>query len=121
MKVTKAVIPAAGLGTRFLPATKAQPKEMLPIVDKPTIQYVVEEAVAAGIEDILIITGRSGVEDHLIIAWVESNLRPKGRAGAADAAGDIQMAIIAPEARGWGTQSCARKFVQDEPLPCSGR
>ena len=57
-KIKKAVIPAAGLGTRFLPATKAQPKEMLPIVDKPAIQYVVEEAVAAGIEDILIITGR---------------------------------------------------------------
>src|SRR3978361_1619067 len=65
-KVTKAVIPAAGLGTRFLPVTKAQPKEMLPVVDKPAIQYVVEEAVAAGIDDILIITGRSkrALEDH---------------------------------------------------------
>ena len=65
-KVTKAVIPAAGLGTRFLPATKAQPKEMLPVVDKPAIQYVVEEAVRAGIEDILIITGRNkrSLEDH---------------------------------------------------------
>ena len=65
-KVTKAVIPAAGLGTRFLPATKATPKEMIPLVDKPGIQYVVEEAVAAGIEDILIVTGRSKktVEDH---------------------------------------------------------
>ena len=64
--VTKAVIPAAGLGTRFLPATKAQPKEMLPVVDKPAIQYIVEEAVAAGIDDILIITGRSkrSIEDH---------------------------------------------------------
>jgi len=64
--VTKAVIPAAGLGTRFLPATKAQPKEMLPVVDKPAIQYVVEEAVSAGIDDILIITGRSkrSLEDH---------------------------------------------------------
>lgn len=58
MKVKKAIIPAAGLGTRFLPATKAQPKEMLPIVDKPTIQYIVEEAVASGIEDIIIISGR---------------------------------------------------------------
>ena len=57
MQVKKAVIPAAGLGTRFLPATKAQPKEMLPIVDKPTIQYIVEEAVNSGIEDIIIITG----------------------------------------------------------------
>ena len=66
MTVTKAVIPAAGLGTRFLPATKAQPKEMLPVVDKPAIQYVVEEAVAAGITDILIITGRGkrSIENH---------------------------------------------------------
>ena len=66
MRVRKAVIPAAGLGTRFLPATKAQPKEMLPLVDKPIIQYVVEEAVASGIEDILIITGRGkrAIEDH---------------------------------------------------------
>src|ERR1035438_330540 len=65
-KVTKAVVPAAGLGTRFLPATKAQPKEMLPLVDKPAIQYVVEEAVSAGITDILVITGRGkrSLEDH---------------------------------------------------------
>lgn len=59
MNIKKAVIPAAGLGTRFLPATKAQPKEMLPIIDKPAIQYIVEEAVQSGIEDILIITGRN--------------------------------------------------------------
>jgi UTP--glucose-1-phosphate uridylyltransferase len=66
VKVRKAVIPAAGLGTRFLPATKAQPKEMLPLVDKPSIQYVIEEAVGAGIEDILIVTGRGkqAIEDH---------------------------------------------------------
>lgn len=66
MRIRKAVIPAAGFGTRFLPATKAQPKEMLPIVDKPTIQYIVEEAVASGIEHIVIITGRSkrAIEDH---------------------------------------------------------
>lgn len=66
MEVKKAIIPAAGLGTRFLPATKAQPKEMLPIVDKPTIQYIIEEAVASGIEDILIISGRGkrAIEDH---------------------------------------------------------
>lgn len=66
MKVRKAVIPAAGLGTRFLPATKAQPKEMLPIVDKPTIQYIIEEAIASGIEEFLIVTGRSkrSIEDH---------------------------------------------------------
>ena len=64
--IKKAIIPAAGLGTRFLPATKAQPKEMLPIVDKPTIQYIVEEAVASGIEDIIIVTGRTkkAIEDH---------------------------------------------------------
>lgn len=66
MRVRKAIIPAAGLGTRFLPATKAQPKEMLPIVDKPTIQYIIEEAVQSGIEEILIITGRNkrAIEDH---------------------------------------------------------
>jgi UTP--glucose-1-phosphate uridylyltransferase len=65
-KVRNAIIPAAGLGTRFLPATKAMPKEMLPIVDKPTIQYIVEEAVASGIEDIIIVTGKSkrAIEDH---------------------------------------------------------
>lgn len=66
MKIRKAVVPAAGLGTRFLPATKAQPKEMLPIVDKPTIQYIIEEAAAAGVEDIIIVTGRNkrSIEDH---------------------------------------------------------
>ena len=65
-KIRKAVIPAAGLGTRFLPATKAQPKEMLPIVDKPTLQYIIEEAIDSGIEEILIVTGRSkkSIEDH---------------------------------------------------------
>jgi UTP--glucose-1-phosphate uridylyltransferase len=64
--IRKAVIPAAGLGTRFLPATKAQPKEMLPVVDKPVIQYVMEEAIATGIKDILIITGKGkrAIEDH---------------------------------------------------------
>ena len=66
MTVRKAIIPAAGLGTRFLPATKAQPKEMLPIVDKPTIQFIIEEAAASGIEDIIIVTGRGkrAIEDH---------------------------------------------------------
>lgn len=79
-KVRKAVIPAAGLGTRFLPATKAQPKEMLPIVDKPAIQYIVEEAAESGIEDILIITGRNkrSIEDHFDrSAELEFNLREK--------------------------------------------
>lgn len=70
MKVRKAVFPAAGLGTRFLPATKAQPKEMLPLVDKPVIQYVVEEAVASGIEDIIVVTGRGkrAIEDHFDVS-----------------------------------------------------
>src|SRR5260370_27404842 len=69
--VPKAVIPAAGLGTRFLPATKATPKEMLPVVDKPAIQYVVEEAVAAGLDDVLLITGRSkvSIENHFDRAY----------------------------------------------------
>ena len=81
MNVTKAVIPAAGLGTRFLPATKATPKEMLPVVDKPAIQYVVEEAVAAGLEDLLFITGRSkrSLEDHFDAnSELEQALRAKG-------------------------------------------
>lgn len=82
MKIRTAVIPAAGLGTRFLPATKAQPKEMLPIVDKPTIQYIVEEAVAAGIEDIIIITGRGkrAIEDHFDKSFeLEHTLQSSGK------------------------------------------
>lgn len=84
MKVRKAIIPAAGLGTRFLPATKAQPKEMLPIVDKPTIQFIIEEAIASGIEDILIITGRGkrAIEDHFDRSLeLEEELRKKGKEG----------------------------------------
>ncbi len=79
-RVAKAVVPAAGLGTRFLPATKATPKEMLPIVDKPAIQYVVEEAVAAGLHDVLMVTGRSkrSIEDHFDRAYeLEEALRAK--------------------------------------------
>ena len=82
MKVRKAIIPAAGLGTRFLPATKAMPKEMLPIVDKPTIQYIVEEARKSGIEDILIITGKNKrpIEDHFdSVPELEQNLKAKGK------------------------------------------
>ncbi|MGI6317345.1 MAG: UTP--glucose-1-phosphate uridylyltransferase GalU [Dethiobacteria bacterium] len=125
MKVTKAVIPAAGLGTRFLPATKAQPKEMLPIVDKPTIQYVVEEAVAAGIEDILIITGRNkrAVEDHFDhCVEVENNLQAKGKERELQMLREIsEMADIyyvrQKEPRGLGHAIyCARKFVRDEPF-----
>jgi len=80
-KVTKAVIPVAGLGTRFLPATKAMPKEMLPLIDKPVIQYVVEEAVEAGLEDILMVTGRNknALENHFDrVAELEMNLKAKG-------------------------------------------
>src|SRR3954464_1275808 len=83
--VTKAVIPAAGLGTRFLPATKALPKEMLPVVDRPAIQYVVEEAVRAGIDDILIVTGRgkASIEDHFDHAVeLEADLERKGKSAA---------------------------------------
>src|SRR5207253_1747907 len=82
MRVKKAVIPAAGLGTRFLPATKAQPKEMLPLVDKPTIQYVVEEAVASGLSDIVIVTGRNkrAIEDHFDAAFeLEYYLNDRGK------------------------------------------
>src|SRR6202030_3771749 len=82
MRVRKAVIPAAGLGTRFLPATKAVPKEMLPIVDVPTLQLVVEEAVAAGIEEIVLVTGRqkSAIEDHFDVSFeLERTLRDRGK------------------------------------------
>lgn len=82
IKVKKAVIPAAGLGTRFLPATKAMPKEMLPIVDKPTIQYIIEEAIESGIEDILIITGKGkrAIEDHFdSVPELEANLISKNK------------------------------------------
>ena len=87
--VRKAVIPAAGLGTRFLPATKAQPKEMLPLVDKPAIQYVVEEAVSVGITDILVITGRGkrSLEDHFD-KILRAGVLPRGRRQAGGAGGD---------------------------------
>ncbi len=81
-KITKAVFPAAGLGTRFLPATKASPKEMLPLVDKPLIQYVVEEAVASGIEEVVVVTGRGkrAIEDHFDVAFeLEEDLKAKGK------------------------------------------
>lgn len=123
MTVRKAVIPAAGLGTRFLPATKAQPKEMLPIVDKPTIQYVVEEAVAAGIEDILIITGRNkrAIEDHFdYCIELEMTLEQKGKTEELKKTRAIsEMASIfyvrQKEPLGLGHAiSCAGKFVGDE-------
>src|ERR1700726_929082 len=91
-RVRKAVLPAAGLGTRFLPATKAQPKEMLPVVDKPLIQYVVEECVASGIENIIIVTGRgkNAIEDHFDSSpELESFLEEKGKSGLAKLVHDI--------------------------------
>ena len=87
MKVRKAVFPAAGLGTRFLPATKAQPKEMLPVVDKPIIQYGVEEAMASGCDQILIITGRGkqAIEDHFDVSYeLEKMLEERGKTGSAE-------------------------------------
>src|SRR3981189_900028 len=91
-RVRKAVLPAAGLGTRFLPATKAQPKEMLPVVDKPLIQYVVEECVASGIEHIIIVTGRgkNAIEDHFDSSpELESFLESKGKSDLAKLVRDI--------------------------------
>ena len=82
MKVRKAVIPAAGLGTRFLPGTKAVPKEMFPIIDKPTIQYIIEEARKSGIEDIVVITGKNKrpIEDHFdSVPELEQNLKAEGK------------------------------------------
>lgn len=125
MIIKKAVIPAAGLGTRFLPATKAQPKEMLPIVDKPTIQFVVEEAVQAGIEDILIITGRNkrAIEDHFDRSVeLEMMLEKKGRREELDKLHSIsEMANIfyirQKEPLGLGhAVLCARKFIGREPF-----
>jgi UTP--glucose-1-phosphate uridylyltransferase len=123
--VTKAVIPAAGLGTRFLPFTKASPKEMLPLVDRPAIQYVVEEAVRAGIEDIIVITGRnkSSIEDHFDRSpELEANLEASGKTVAAE-----EMRAIAEladihfvrqgEPRGLGhAVGIARRHVGHEPF-----
>ncbi len=125
MKVRKAVIPAAGLGTRFLPATKAMPKEMLPIVDTPTIQYIIEEAVASGIEDIIIITGRTkrAVEDHFDKAYeLETELEKHGKKELLKVVDDISnMANIhyvrQKEAKGLGHAIyCAKTFVGNEPF-----
>ncbi|ASK63729.1 UTP--glucose-1-phosphate uridylyltransferase [Virgibacillus phasianinus] len=125
MKVRKAIIPAAGLGTRFLPATKAMPKEMLPIVDKPTIQYIVEEAIASGIEDIIIVTGKGkrAIEDHFDHSFeLEQNLFGKGKF---DLLKEVQKSsnlvdihyIRQKEPKGLGHAIwCARKFIGDEPF-----
>ncbi|MBN8193792.1 UTP--glucose-1-phosphate uridylyltransferase GalU [Bacillus sp. NTK074B] len=124
-KVRKAIIPAAGLGTRFLPATKAQPKEMLPIVDKPTIQYIIEEAVASGIEDIIIVTGRGkrAIEDHFDKSYeLEETLAKKGKFEQLEEVQGISKLanihyIRQKEPLGLGHAiSCASRFIGDEPF-----
>lgn len=123
--VRKAVFPAAGLGTRFLPATKAQPKEMLPLVDKPLIQYVVEEAVASGIESVIIVTGRgkSAIEDHFDVSFeLEALLRDRGKEAdlkAVRAISDLAQVsyVRQSEALGLGHAILqARRMVGDEPF-----
>ncbi|HEX7057246.1 MAG TPA: UTP--glucose-1-phosphate uridylyltransferase GalU [Bacilli bacterium] len=124
-RIRKAIIPAAGLGTRFLPATKAMPKEMLPIVDKPAIQYIVEEAVQSGIEDILIVTGRSkrSIEDHFDRnCELEANLKEKRKYDLLKMVNEIvELADIhyirQKSPRGVGHAIwCARKFIGHEPF-----
>ncbi|MCF8179474.1 MAG: UTP--glucose-1-phosphate uridylyltransferase GalU [Sulfuritalea sp.] len=125
-KVTKAVFPVAGLGTRFLPATKASPKEMMPIVDKPLIQYAVEEAVAAGISDMIFVTGRSkrAIEDHFDKAYeLESELAQRGKTELLEFVQNLLpknincIYIRQPEALGLGhAVLCAYPAVGDEPF-----
>lgn len=123
-KVKKAIIPAAGLGTRFLPATKAMPKEMLPIVDKPTIEYIVEEAIASGIEDIIIVTGKGkrAIEDHFDNNYeLEDNLMSKGKFELLEKvrkSSKVEIHYIRqkePKGLGHAVWS-ARKFIGDEPF-----
>ena len=123
--VKKAIIPAAGLGTRFLPATKAQPKEMLPIVDKPTLQYIIEEAVASGIKEILIITGRNkkSIEDHFDKSVeLELELEQKGKQDLLEMVRNISNMINIhyirqKEPNGLGHAiHCAKSFIGDEPF-----
>jgi len=125
MQVKKAIIPAAGLGTRLLPATKATPKEMLPIVDKPTIQYIVEEAVDSGIEDIIIISGRGkrAIEDHFDITYeLEAKLEKAGKAEILEQVRSISNLanihyIRQKEPKGLGHAIyCASSFVGNEPF-----
>ncbi len=124
-KIRKAIIPAAGLGTRFLPATKAQPKEMLPIVDKPTLQYIIEECVASGIEEILIITGRNkkSIEDHFDRSVeLELELEKAGKEELLDMVNEISNLvniyfIRQKEPKGLGHAiHCAKTFVGNEPF-----
>lgn len=123
-KVKKAVIPAAGLGTRFLPATKASPKEMLPIVDKPMIQYAIEEAEKCGIKEFIMITGKSkrAIEDHFDSAWeLEENLKSKGKdtlLAEVQRLSHLQFAYIrqrSPLGLGHAIL-CSKPFVKDEPF-----
>ena len=125
MKIRKAVIPAAGLGTRFLPATKAQPKEMLPIVDKPTLQYIIEECIESGIEEILIITGRNkkSIEDHFDKnIELEMELEKSGKQEMLEMVRNISdMANIhfirQKEPKGLGHAIyCSKTFVGNEPF-----
>ncbi|NFI94762.1 UTP--glucose-1-phosphate uridylyltransferase GalU [Clostridium botulinum] len=124
-RIRKAVIPAAGLGTRFLPATKAQPKEMLPIVDKPTLQYIIEEAIDSGIEEILIITGRNkkSIEDHFDRSLeLEIELEKSGKKEMLEMVKDISNMvdihfIRQKEPKGLGHAiHCAKTFVGDDPF-----
>lgn len=125
MKIRKAVIPAAGLGTRFLPATKAQPKEMLPIVDKPTIQYIVEEAVASGIEEIIMISGRGkrSIEDHFDKSYeLEETLLKKNKLEELSEVQNISNMVTMyyvrqKEPLGLGHAIlCAKSFIGNEPF-----
>jgi UTP--glucose-1-phosphate uridylyltransferase len=125
MKVKKAVIPAAGFGTRFLPATKVVPKELLPIVDKPTIQYIMEEVVAAGIEEVILITGREkgSIEDHFDTSTeLENHLRKKGRKDLLQMVQAISdmvtlVSVRQKEPLGLGHAIlCAKKMVGEEPF-----
>jgi UTP--glucose-1-phosphate uridylyltransferase len=124
MNIRKAVIPAAGLGTRFLPATKALPKEMLPIVDKPVIQFIVEEAIDSGIEEILIISGRHkrAIEDHFDKSWeLEAFLEERGKSHLLEKVRRISQVrvhyIRQKEPRGLGDAVLqARAFIGDEPF-----
>ena len=125
-KITKAVFPVAGMGSRFLPATKASPKEMMPIVDKPLIQYAVEEAVAAGITDMVFITGRNkrAIEDHFDKAYeLEAELAARGKHELLRLVQEVIpehmncIYIRQPEPLGLGhAVLCAQPVVQDEPF-----
>ncbi|WP_413194920.1 UTP--glucose-1-phosphate uridylyltransferase GalU [Pararobbsia alpina] len=126
LKVKKAVFPVAGLGTRFLPATKASPKEMLPVVDKPLIQYAVEEAIAAGITEMIFVTGRSkrAIEDHFDKSYeIEAELEARGKQKLLDLVRSIKPSHVdcfyvrQPEALGLGhAVLCAEKLVGDDPF-----